>query len=182
MSIGLPPTAKLPAVSSTISLPLAPTPQCVGGPGEVTYGPVLLVMVIREPAWENRDGVPTAPLGVISMLLSRSPAERGLACVSFSTTVSEPAPGVMTAFAAQASLQPPVTSKKNGVAFATPPTASNEPAVTAPARSKWNFRIKLPFLGPSLPCSRQPGDDSDDAADIEARFVPKCLIPRRATT
>jgi hypothetical protein len=53
-------------------------------------------------------GVPGA---VISMLLRRSPAERGFACVSVNTTVSVPAPGVIAAVALHASLHVPEKPK-----------------------------------------------------------------------
>lgn len=151
MLIGFPPTAKLPAVSNAMQLvPVSqlvvatPTPQCVGGPGEVVYGPVVLVTVINVPACEDSVGVPTEPLGVISMLLSRSPADLGLAWVSVSLTVSIPAPGVTTAVAAQASLQPPVAVKVNGVAIA-PEVANNCSSVTAapPMRIGRDFDLSM---------------------------------------
>jgi hypothetical protein len=129
----------------------------------------VLVTSIKAPAWVVRLGEPRAPLGVISMLLSRSPADLGLACVSFSTTVSVPAPGVISALAAHASLQPPVTLKKNGVAFATPPAASKTLAVTAPAANDRNFRIKPPGLASK--------SEQDDAIH-EASCVPS--LPLRA--
>ena len=62
--------------------------------------------------------MPKAPLGVISMLLRRSPADRGSACVSVSTTVSVPAPGVIVALALHASLQPPEAVNEKGTACA----------------------------------------------------------------
>src|SRR5262249_15409480 len=112
MFIGAPPTAKGPAVSNAMQLapPVqlleeTPTPQWVGGPGEVVYGPVLLATVIKVPAWEDSVGEPCDPLRVISMLLRRSPAERGLPWVSVSTTVSVPVPGVIAAVGLHASLQ-----------------------------------------------------------------------------
>jgi hypothetical protein len=54
MFIGVPPPENVPAVSKTIWPLAVPTPQCVGGPAEVVYGPVLLATVIRVPLWENK--------------------------------------------------------------------------------------------------------------------------------
>src|SRR6185503_7618124 len=68
-------------------------------------------------------------------LLRRSPADRGLACVSVSTTVSVPAPGVIVALALHASLQPPEAVNENGTACAPELTNSGNSASTAaPAR------------------------------------------------
>jgi hypothetical protein len=72
------------------------------------------------------------------MLLSKSPAERGFACVSVSTTVSVPAPGVMVALALHASLQGglPEDVKVNGVACAVPVETTPRPiAIAAPETS-----------------------------------------------
>jgi hypothetical protein len=131
-----------PKASNVINDVVEAASQCVGGPGLVVYGPVLLVTVIKEPAWDVSDAV-AGPLNAISKLLIRSPADRGSACVLVNTTVKLPAAVVTTALPAQASAQVPEKLKPNTPACAAPAPANMEPAATTPARTEKTLDLDM---------------------------------------
>src|SRR5215470_15051095 len=120
---------------------LTPTPQWVGLPATGVPDAAPGVTFINAPAWEDSVGVPWLPVRVISMLLSRSPAERGFACVLVNTTVRVPAPVVIVAVALQASLQGgvPLFEKLKLAACALPAEAATQAAPSAAARNESRF-------------------------------------------